>query len=280
MAKRYTDTNKWNDDWYISLGNDYRIIWQWLLDNCDHAGVCKPSIGMINMLCKTNISEDELLNKMDGRVLKFDGFWFIPKFLKFQYKTLNVNKPAIVSVVKILNDKDLLNIVNELFGNDFIMIIESLDNHSIMIKDKDKDKDNTLLNSSRKGGMGENQNWSSMPTHDQVGELPDLKINSAIEFVRISKGPMLSQDEIKSLWKIFKIQNLTGEKYYRSESDVYSHFVNWLKIQKINDKSKSKSDGAAQLLAKAKRDFANLKNEKEGSNAPLQTGITAFKRLE
>jgi hypothetical protein len=35
------------------------------------------------------------------------------------------------------------------------------------------------------------------------------------------------------LWEIFKIQNLTGEKYYKSENEVYSHFINWVKTQKI-----------------------------------------------
>jgi len=27
MAKRFTDTDKWKDDWFISLSNDYKIIW-------------------------------------------------------------------------------------------------------------------------------------------------------------------------------------------------------------------------------------------------------------
>ena len=84
MAKRLTDTEKWNDDWYISLSNDYRIVWQWLLDNCSHAGLCKRSITLLNMMCKTNVTEKEMIEAMNNRVILHINHWFIPNFLKFQ----------------------------------------------------------------------------------------------------------------------------------------------------------------------------------------------------
>jgi hypothetical protein len=145
MAKRYTDTEKWKDDWFVSLGNDYRIIWQWLLDNCNHAGICKRSIKLLNFMCNTTISEDELVKEMEGRLLIKDNIWFIPKFLKFQYSTLKSNKPVIVSVVKELKINNLLNLIPESFGNDYIIVDESLDNDCIMIKDKDTDKDKDMV---------------------------------------------------------------------------------------------------------------------------------------
>ena len=98
MAKRLTDTEKWNDDWYLSLDNDYRIIWQWLLDNCNHAGICKRNIKLLNVMCNTNISEPELIEKMVDRVVAEGNDWFIPKFLKFQYADLQSNRPVIISV--------------------------------------------------------------------------------------------------------------------------------------------------------------------------------------
>ena len=134
MAKRLTDSDKWNDDWYISLDNDYRIIWQWLLDNCNHAGICKRSIKLLNMMCNTNISEEEMVKNMDGRVISIDNNWFIPKFLKFQYTGLHSNKPVIVSVVKELEKYGYDKLIPECFGNDYVIIKD---------KDKDKDKDNT-----------------------------------------------------------------------------------------------------------------------------------------
>ena len=85
MAKRLTDTEKWKDDWYINLDNDSKVVWQWLLDNCNHAGICKRSITMLNLMCRVNYTEDQMLKKMENRVLLVKNIWFIPKFLKFQY---------------------------------------------------------------------------------------------------------------------------------------------------------------------------------------------------
>lgn len=134
MAKRLTDTDKWNDDWYISLDNDYRIIWQWLLDNCNHAGICKRSMKLLNMMCNTDILEDKMIEVMDNRVIAVDNNWFIPKFLKFQYTGLQSNKPVIVSVVKELEKYGYDKYIPESFGNDYIII-----------KDKSKDKDSLLV---------------------------------------------------------------------------------------------------------------------------------------
>jgi len=147
MAKRLTDTEKWNDDWYISLSNDYRIIWQWLLDNCNHAGICKRSIRLLNLMCNTNVSENDLLIVMEGRIILKDNNWFIPKFLKFQYASLHSNRPVIISVVKELEKHNLITHIPESFGNDYLIIKD---------KDKDKDKDIVKLKNEKNGKFSGN----------------------------------------------------------------------------------------------------------------------------
>lgn len=134
MAKRFTDTEKWNDDWFFSLSNDYKAIWQWLLDNCNHAGICKRNIRLLNFMCNTNITEDELIKVMENRVLVAQNNWFIPKFLKFQYCSLNSERKVIISVKKELEKHNLIDTVKKLFGN-----------HYLMIKDKRKDKDKEII---------------------------------------------------------------------------------------------------------------------------------------
>jgi len=140
MAKRFTDSEKWKDDWYISLSNDYKIVWQWLIDNCSHSGLCKRSISLLNIMCKTSVKENEIIEKMEGRLIVVDDFWFIPKFIKFQYSTLLSSKPAIISVVKDLFKYKLITMIPESFGNDYKIKEKSFENHCKMIKDKDKDK--------------------------------------------------------------------------------------------------------------------------------------------
>lgn len=145
MAKRLTDTEKWNDDWYISLSNDYKIIWQWLLDNCNHAGICKRSMRLLNFSCSTNVSEDEMIKEMCERVLIVDNKWFIPKFIKFQYTSLRSNRPVIISVIKELEKHNLISLITESFGNDYSII-----------KDKDKDKDKDSLTENKKDAKSKN----------------------------------------------------------------------------------------------------------------------------
>jgi len=154
MAKRFTDSDKWKDGWYMSLNNDERIAWQYLLDNCTIAGRWKINIKSLNFHCNSNFSKEQFEETFKGRVffIQEGEYYFIPKFLKFQYSTgLNSSKPAIISVRKELIQYDLVEIVQELFGNDYLTITERLPNDSrtirqllpndlAIIKDKDKDK--------------------------------------------------------------------------------------------------------------------------------------------
>ena len=225
MAKRFTDTEKWKDDWYLSLSNDYRIIWQWLLDNCNHAGICKPSINLLNMMCNTSITESDLILVMSHRVLKINNIWFIPKFLKFQYGNLKSKKPAVISVVNELKKNNLLELVNELLDNDCITITESLYNSSETIKDKDKDKDKDIDISINKSKKFHFSDFNGLPLH--FVETAQRQIKS---FQDVSVNP----DKVAEIWEIFKMQNLLGDKHYNSENDVYKHFISWLKFSKLD----------------------------------------------
>lgn len=178
MAKRLTDTEKWNDDWYLSLNNDYRIIWQWLLDNCSHAGFCKRSMTLLNLMCRLSISEEQMITEMSGRVVVHGSDWFIPKFIKFQYTTLHSQKPVILSVVRELFQKKAINLIPESFGKEYLIKEESFQNHCQMIKDKDKDKDSILTEKNRKNGTGHSRNFKAQGEELYAGkfngELPRL----------------------------------------------------------------------------------------------------------
>jgi hypothetical protein len=133
MAKRFTDTEKWRDEWWGSLSNDYRMIWLYLVDSCSIAGIWKKDFRGLNFNCNTSVTEEEFLKVFSTRVMDHGTFFFIPKFIRFQCpKGLNSNKPAILSIVRELQLNNLTQTVNELFGNDYLIIKD---------KDKGKDKD-------------------------------------------------------------------------------------------------------------------------------------------
>ena len=82
-------------------------------------------------------------------------------------------------------------------------------------------------------------NFPTMPKPEDVPTIPEIKIGSAIELLSITRKIKTTPEDVKSLWEVFKIQNIDGKTYYANEDKVYSHFINWIKIQKFENNGKS-----------------------------------------
>jgi hypothetical protein len=111
MAKRFTDTDKWKDEWYTELTSDYKIIWQYLLDTCDNAGIYKRNIKLLNYYCNTNVSAEDILKVFNKRVSQLaDDKWLINKFCVYQYGNdfLESTNKAVLSAVKILEQNNII----------------------------------------------------------------------------------------------------------------------------------------------------------------------------
>lgn len=114
MAKnRFTDAEKWKDEWFSNLSNDNKIVWLYLLDDCDHAGIWKKNLKLLNFNCNTNLTENELYGLFNDRVIKLsEEKWFIKKFCEFQYGKdfLNKKSKPIQSALNILIKEGLLEV--------------------------------------------------------------------------------------------------------------------------------------------------------------------------
>jgi len=154
MAKRLTDSNKWNDNWFNELSAEMKLIWIYILDTCDHAGVYKVSFKSIRFYTGTEATENEIIECLKERIYIVDNGnkWFIPKFITFQYKNFFVsNAPVIKSARELLishniiqpND-NVLPIISKELDNPYTTIDKGLDNDYVITKDKDKDKDNNM----------------------------------------------------------------------------------------------------------------------------------------
>ncbi len=227
MAKRLTDTEKWKDDWYIQLSNDDKIVWQWLLDNCSHAGICKRSLGLLNLMCNVKYTEEKMMELMEGRVLITGNSWFIPKFIKFQYSTLHSAKPVIVSAVKELFSMNCIKLIPKAFGDDYIIIAKSLDNYLTMIKakaitkdtSKDKVKDNTV----------ETSHLNGFAIYDAEAEI--LKNQKRFEEICMTTGKV--QKEAKDSLRKYHLHLAEKEQYPRGKAAIFAGFEKWL----INEKT-------------------------------------------
>jgi hypothetical protein len=140
MAKRFRDSEIWNEDWYIDLPGEYQHLVDFIYDKCDHAGIWKPNVGVYCKLSGFNVSPDSLLNKVNGDKERFivleNGRWLIPGFIKFQY----FDKKSEFSLV--LTNKLHLSIYNVLIENSVDLgSIRGLQGVLQIPKEKEKDKD-------------------------------------------------------------------------------------------------------------------------------------------
>lgn len=109
MAKRFTDSEKWKDVWFSELTNDEKIVWLFLLDDCNHSGIWQVNLRRLNFECRTNYTLSDLQKFLGNRVCELsEEKWFIPKFISFQYPSFPNGSPAIKSVVKILDKEGLI----------------------------------------------------------------------------------------------------------------------------------------------------------------------------
>ena len=146
MAKRFTDTNKYRKRFYRKLPGAYKLLWDFLYHDCDHAGIWIVDFDMAqqyvgnDMIINEN-SAEHFFNEDEIRVISFDKGkkWFIPSFITFQYGKLSEKNRAHAAVIQILKKFNLLN-------EDLSPITEMLKplwqepkGDKDMVKDKDKD---------------------------------------------------------------------------------------------------------------------------------------------
>jgi len=110
MSKRFIDTNLFSDEWFMDLSKDGKLLWLYLITNCDHAGL----ISINAKLCRfqTGIKSLETTYKELGNrlVTISKGFIFIPKFITFQYPNFPYSKVrAQVSAINRLKEFNLFD---------------------------------------------------------------------------------------------------------------------------------------------------------------------------
>lgn len=113
MAKRLTDTAKWDKAWFRKLGSKLRDIRQFCLDKCDHAGLLEIDFETFEHFIGEPISEQEISQAFRGKIAKVDDKFFFPDFIEFQYKCsvndLNPANKVHCSVLRRLKDLQLLS---------------------------------------------------------------------------------------------------------------------------------------------------------------------------
>jgi hypothetical protein len=149
MAKRFTDNEKWQDDWFFNLDQCGKLSWIYILDHCDHAGLWKKNIKLLNFNTGCDFVEEELKQLFYKRIVEIEDRWFIPKFITFQYGTnfASSKQKPVQSAIELLrrfnlistNDKGIVTLSIPNVNPNLTLMDKEMD----MVMDKDVD---TIMN--------------------------------------------------------------------------------------------------------------------------------------
>jgi len=143
MAKRFTDTEKWKKPFIRGLQGAYKLLWLYICDDCDHAGIWQVDIDVAQIRIGEKIDLNEAIKSFEDKIVIFDkgNKWFIPSFIEFQYPSgLNPENRSHNSVIILLEKYNLLDKQNK----PLISPSEGrkdMVKDMVMVKDKDKVKD-------------------------------------------------------------------------------------------------------------------------------------------
>jgi hypothetical protein len=220
MAKRFTDTDKWKKPFIRGLQGAYKLLWFYICDDCDHAGIWHVDIEVAKIRTGQEINEEDAIKFFAEKIQVFDNGakWFIPSFIEFQYPSgLSPANKAHGGVLKILEKYDLLK-------KEFKPLTSPLQG------DKDMDKDKEEGN-----GLGKGKNPAQFPTMISHGgmEINDDEIQKVIEVNKGFVTQQVNSFHVLQWWASFKIINFDGTNFYENDHEIKKHFLNWAKFQKI-----------------------------------------------
>lgn len=104
MAKRFTDTEIWDKEWFMKLNPKLKCLVKLVRDKCDLSGVWSPNWTLANNYVGESVSEDDLL-KIDNGEQFFKmpgGKIFCLGFIQFQYGELSEKSPVHRKIINLL----------------------------------------------------------------------------------------------------------------------------------------------------------------------------------
>lgn len=108
MAKRFTDTDKWKKPFLRGLDGAYKLLWFYVLDDCDMAGIWQVDFEVARIRTGMDVNYESAMRLFGDRIQPIDKFkWFIPDFIAFQYGKLSENNRMHLSVIQILKKHNL-----------------------------------------------------------------------------------------------------------------------------------------------------------------------------
>lgn len=217
MAKRFTDTEKWKKPFIRTLEAAYKLLWFYILDDCNHAGIWEVDMEVASLRIGEEINEKKAIEKFGDRVQIISKTkWFLPDFIFFQYGELNDKNRLHMSVIQILNKYKIKPLRSPLEG----------------VKDKDKDKDMDKEQDKDKDSFGKSENLLIIPEMLKIftRHLPQYPANKSKDFKplfsianylceigKLQGSPDLHRDKILEVWEPI-CQVIAKDNFYKQKT--------------------------------------------------------------
>lgn len=203
MAKRFTDTSKWGDVWFSELSTEHKLIYIYILDNCDQVGVWQPNFKLAEF--QLNIAPNWSLFKekmTDKRLFVMpNGNWWLVKFCTFQYGEIDEKSQSKTTqfYIKLLKKHTL-----------WIPYTEGI----YTPKEKEKEKDSVLY-------KNDNQQNLILPENEVIER---LKVNQYQDKEKMMRTYGFTETEYEHAVDMFCLE---PENIEKDISEVIRHFKKW-----------------------------------------------------
>lgn len=90
MAKRFTDSAKWDKHWFRKLPPKYKVLWDYLYTKCNPVGVWDVDMETASHFVGVKVTATEALSLFKDQIIAIDGSkkWYLVGFIQFQYGEL------------------------------------------------------------------------------------------------------------------------------------------------------------------------------------------------
>ena len=151
--KRFTDCEIWEKDWFLELESDYMILWFWIKDKCNHAGIWTPNRTFLKRNLNIEYDLDKAFNLFNSDkeriMILTNKKWFLVDFIYFQYgKVLNPKNRVHLSIINLLENNEVK-----------LTSIRGLKEVKLTLQDKDLVKDKgKVKDKDKKSPFGDDMN--------------------------------------------------------------------------------------------------------------------------
>jgi hypothetical protein len=194
MSKRFTDTEKWRKGFVRSLDAPYKLLWLYILDECDHAGIWHVELDVACLRVGFNLQMKDAIETLGKHIYPFDDGekWFIHDFISFQYGELNENNRVHQSVIRQLKKYGLWKVYASPLQR-----AKDKDKEKEKEKAKGKDKEEPPKKQKTKRAIQLPDDWEPNKKHHEIAV--EFKANLSLETEKF-RDWALSKGETKKDW--------------------------------------------------------------------------------